>query len=168
MHLRSKLYANSGDQYGLVRNLSHAILRHEAEEGHRRTIVIGDFNMDPFEEAMLACDGLHALMSRREIAVRRGQRRWGDGDYEMFFNPMWQHFGDQNGRPAGSYYFSKGGLATQYWHMFDQVIIRPALLDGFDDEGVSVIADIPGISLLDLRGRPRFSDHLPLLFRLRF
>jgi hypothetical protein len=49
------------------------------------------------------------------------------------------------------------------------MLIRPALLDVFDDE-ITIVDHLDGRPLLDERGRPcpkRGSDHLPLHFELR-
>ena len=169
VHLRSKVRAGEADQYKRARRLSEEILRLEAIERSTRTLVVGDFNMDPFEPGMQACDGLHALLSRVEISQRRGSRRDDATDYRMFFNPGWRLHGEQVSGPPGSYYYAGDGTVVQYWHLFDQVLIRPALLDGFSNSAIRILDSIAGEPLLDSAGRPdtaRFSDHLPLLFRL--
>ncbi len=53
--------------------------------------------------------------------------------------------------------------------MFDQVLIRPDLLDFFQIDSLKIITEINGISLLSDFGRPnksKGSDHLPILFSL--
>ena len=54
--------------------------------------------------------------------------------------------------------------------MFDQVLVRPDLLDRFDPGDVQIIQSANGTSLLTASGQPdrkRASDHLPLFFSLR-
>ncbi len=126
--------------------------------------------MDPFEIGMQACDGMHALLSKQEIAARRGSRVHDTRSYSMFFNPAWRLHGEQSGGPPGSYYFAGDGVLVQYWHLFDQVLVRPTLIDDLMASDLRVLDAVAGKSLLDGSGRPdrsRFSDHLPLLFRLR-
>jgi len=170
VHLRSKLSASENDQYARVRRLSEEIVRLETTEKTTRTVVVGDFNMDPFDVGMQACDGMHALLSKQEIAVHRGARIHDTRSYRMFFNPAWRLHGEQSDGPPGSYYFRGDGVLVQYWHLFDQVLVRPALVDGLSVSGVRILDAVAGGSLLDSSGRPdriRFSDHLPLLFHLR-
>jgi len=53
--------------------------------------------------------------------------------------------------------------------MFDQVLIRPDLLDRFDNQDLQIIASANNTSLLSSNGilnDKSPSDHLPLLFRL--
>ena len=53
--------------------------------------------------------------------------------------------------------------------MFDQVLVRPALLDVFRNEELTILTDDGSTRLLSSTGRPRkdaFSDHLPVAFTL--
>lgn len=53
--------------------------------------------------------------------------------------------------------------------MFDQVLIRPALLDRFATQDVQILHTDGERSLLSSRGIPDTSiasDHLPILFKL--
>lgn len=171
VHLRSKLWADSAEQYALARRLGREILNHEAKLGHRRTLIIGDFNMNPEEDGMLACDALHSCMSRREMERRQGSRRWDSMDYPMFFNPMWSHLGDRSGRVPGTYFYGEGVAVARFWHMYDQVLLRSELLPSFTDDDVRIAVQVGSASLLDPHGRPdtsNYSDHLPLLVRLEF
>lgn len=170
VHLRSKLAASENDQYARVRRLSEEIVRVETTEKTTHTVVVGDFNMDPFEIGMQACDGMHALLSKHEIAVRRGSRIHDTRSYRMFFNPAWRLHGEQIAGPPGSYHYAGDGVLVQYWHLFDQVLVRPELIEDLSGTDIRVLDAAGGESLLDHAGRPdrtRFSDHLPLLFRLR-
>lgn len=126
IHLRSKLYVGESDQYLSARQLGQAIRFAEQEVSTDRVIVIGDLNMDPFELPVIAADGLHAVSSRR-IAERRTRRVIND-EYPFFYNPMWNLLGDQ-ATPPGTYFFDHSGhVACSYWHLFDQVLIRPSLV----------------------------------------
>src|SRR5262249_17784633 len=61
-HLPSKLHSSPQDQYYRVRKLRRDIIDAERSSGHQNSIVLGDFNMNPFEDAMNAADGLQAVM----------------------------------------------------------------------------------------------------------
>ena len=68
-HLSSKLYLTSEDQLISTPRFARIIEDAEKSVGHCRSIVIGDFNMNPFEPGMVGAQGLHAVMDRR-IALR--------------------------------------------------------------------------------------------------
>jgi len=82
---------------------------------------------------------------------------------------MWGHFGDGSIGPPGTYYDDRSGHVAYFWNMFDQVLVRPDLLDYFATEDVQILTDDGLEALLTRNGRPdstMASDHLPLLFRL--
>src|SRR5258708_19475778 len=91
VHLPSKLYQTDDDQAFYARRLSEEISEQEKEIGHNRTMVIGDFNMDPFETGMILADGLHAVMDKN-IAKDRNRNVRGKS-YPLFYNPMWSRLG---------------------------------------------------------------------------
>jgi hypothetical protein len=138
----------------------------ETQLGHERTIVIGDFNMDPFDAGIVGAAGFNAVMHR--TTAHRGSRTIRGETYPFFYNPMWNHFGDDR-QPPGTYYYGKGDHVTYYWHMFDQVLIRSGLLSRLPIPGVTIPTAAGSVSLLRANGRPDTivgSDHLPILFSL--
>ena len=66
----------------------------EAEEqvGHTRTVIVGDFNMNPFEPGMAGILGFQAVMDRR--IAQRITRTVDRKEYSFFYNPMWSRLGD--------------------------------------------------------------------------
>ncbi len=141
----------------------------EQECGHAKTILLGDLNVNPFEIGMVGTGGLHAVMSR-DVASR-GSRTVQSREYDFFYNPMWARFGDQESGAPGTYYYDKAEHVTYFWNMFDQVLVRPSLLDGLDFESVRILTSVGGVSLLGPGGKPDRSvgsDHLPVLAELEF
>jgi endonuclease/exonuclease/phosphatase family metal-dependent hydrolase len=162
-HLPSKASADEHGQARSARELSGAICDAEASRGHTRTVLIGDLNMDPFDVGLAARDGLRAVMTRQLAAA--GSAR---GPL-AFYNPMWSLFGDKTPGPAGTYYYhEKGHTRALYWHMLDQVLLRPSLA-GALAQGTPRVLDRAGPdSLLSEDGRPdvEYSDHLPIVVSL--
>lgn len=64
VHFPSKLYWNDASQAFACVELSDEIKATEEKIGHTRTILVGDLNMNPFENRMLSANGLHAVMSK--------------------------------------------------------------------------------------------------------
>jgi len=168
-HLPSKYSFSEESQVFESVNLSRMIDEVENREGHQRTILIGDLNMNPFESGMVAArGGLNAVMSRRLAAA--GPRVVQKEKYKFFYNPMWGHLGDR-GEVCGTFYFESGEPVCYFWNVFDQVLLRPELLRGFAPEHVRILTDVPEFSLLDEQGLPNrdmTSDHLPVLLELNF
>jgi exonuclease III len=168
-HLPSKAYFSDDSQIFQCAQLANAIEEEEEKAGHRRTILLGDLNVNPFEIGMVAFGGLHAV-STREIAskgsrVVQSQRR------AFFYNPMWKYFGDRSDVSPGTYYYEKAESVNYYWNTFDQILIRPDVLEGFRDDGVRVITHAGERSLIDVHGKPdkkNASDHLPVLLDIHF
>jgi len=123
--------------------------------------------MNPFDKGMVAASGLHAVMSR-EVASR-GERTVQDRQYRFFYNPMWSHFGDHPERPAGTYYYTRAEQVTYFWNMFDQVVVRPDLIDRFQMDGLRILTSAAGRPLITRSGHPDkrgASDHLPIVFKI--
>jgi hypothetical protein len=143
----------------------------EARLGHRRTVILGDLNANPHDPPVLSADGLHALgVKRVRGQTDRAVRNAGRSDF--FYNPMWRLYGsDPTGDSgAGSYYYHDGYDATEpFWHMLDQVLIRPEYADRLPPNELRVLRVAGPSALIDADGRPDStagSDHLPVVFRL--
>lgn len=166
-HFPSKYNWNEHSQATEAARLASTISRAEERIGHTRTVLVGDLNMNPFEAGVVNAHGLHAVMSR-SIAEKR-KRTVVDVDYSFFYNPMWGLFGDGSQGPPGTYYYPDSQHNVLFWHMFDQVLIRPDLLPFFQNDNLRIIDSFGNASLLTKHGVPNqriASDHLPLLFRL--
>jgi hypothetical protein len=166
VHLPIKLHKENDDQIEISRNLSTSIREAEEIIGHTRTVVFGDLNMSPFDNGVVRASGLNATMSR-DIAQEKTRRILKE-DYLFFYNPMWNFIGDFNSNPPGTYYYSKATQTNLRWYMFDQVLIRPDLLDYFDIQDLKILTSDGNTNFLSKRGIPRIriSDHLPLIFKL--
>ena len=150
-----------------VCNLAEDLRRVEDAAGHQRTFLIGDLNMSPFQKGVAGAKGLHAVMSAKIAA--EGTRKVASREYPFFYNPMWSLYGDRRDGPPATYFYRKSTQVAHFWHMYDQVLVRPPLIG--DIETVKIVHEVGATSLLDQAGRPNLiigSDHLPLLFRLRF
>jgi|HubBroStandDraft_1064217.scaffolds.fasta_scaffold245551_2 endonuclease/exonuclease/phosphatase (EEP) superfamily protein YafD len=167
VHFRSKLRWSDTSQYFECTELGRTIAEAERQVGHSQTVLAGDLNMNPFEAGVVAANGLNATMVRGQALKQ--SRTVQDKEYTFFYNPMWGHFGDGELKPPGTYHNVSDEHVTYYWNIFDQVLIRPSLVERLSRDGVEIVTDAAGTSLLARNGRPDKSvgsDHLPLLFRL--
>src|SRR5262249_31785741 len=107
----------------------------------------------------------HGVMNR--AVAERGERVVAGSPYRMFYNPMWGFFGDREASPPGTFYYDKSKILTYFWNIFDQVLLRPELIERLVE--VQILTTDGQETLLETGGRPdkaNASDHLPLLFRL--
>jgi hypothetical protein len=148
-------------------NLSRLIRVAEKKAGHTRTVLVGDLNMSPFSKGVVSAVGLHGIMDRQ--IAQKGKRVVQSKSYPFFYNPMWSHMGDDSSHPPGTHYYNNAEHVNYFWHMYDQVLLRPALLGAFQNKYLKILTSDGSTSLLTRNGLPDpniASDHLPILFKL--
>lgn len=169
VHLPSKLHLEDAEQALLATRLRKEVEELERRRGHARTLLVGDFNMNPFEHGIVGSESLHAVPGRK--VAMRGSRVVSGDERRFFYNPMWRFFGDSDSSPGGTYYRGDSSPVCYFWNVFDQVLIRPGIIEALPGDGVGVLSSVgDDVSLLTSSGIPNskdFSDHLPLLIRLR-
>ena len=167
VHLISPMWASAETQRQGTADAAKEVRRAESiiEKDVRRSIVVGDFNLDPFDPGVANANRFHGVMSREEASQER--RLVLGKPYEFYYNPMWGLLGDREGRPPGTYYYLDG-IDCLFWHMFDQVLVRPSLISAFKEKTLAVLDHDGRASLLTSRGRPNpdVCDHLPLVFSM--
>jgi hypothetical protein len=170
-HLPSPLYKDSQARRSRCVGFAQAIRDAEKAAGNDHTVVVGDLNVNPFDEAMLDVRGLNALADSRTVQ-RKDPRQFGKvqrEEFRIFYNPMWSHFGDAV-QPPGTYYYDKSNPEVDpLWNTFDQVLIRPGLLQRFRSKNLKILTTDGTVSLTRADGTPNgdvFSDHLPIWFKL--
>ncbi len=167
-HLPSKLHWSSNSLAFECGRLARRIREAEMAAGHSRTILVGDLNLNPFEEGVASAAGLHGVMTRR--IARRGQRTIQGESYPFFYNPMWGRLGDDTTGPPGTFYNNRAEHFSFFWNTFDQVLVRPDLLAAFQNDDLRVLTEDGKQALISPGGLPddnAASDHLPILFKLR-
>lgn len=137
----------------------------KSEHENNRLILLGDFNMNPFDRGMNLAMGLNAMMTKN--CVTAGQRTFLGKQYDFYYNPMWSLFGDGTDGPAGTIY-DTSNQGPYGWSMLDQVLFNHSVVDAF--ESVSIATHAGDTRLTDARGRPDAagaSDHLPIVVTLK-
>jgi endonuclease/exonuclease/phosphatase family metal-dependent hydrolase len=166
VHLPDRRNWSSLGQAIHVTSLVRDICRIEDELGHRRTILVGDLNMNPFDDGVFGAETLNAV-STRDIAGR--QERTVQGVIcRFFYNPMWCFFSDRTSGPPGTFFHRSPSSTEHYWNILDHVLLRPTLMDNLVD--LKILETDGTVPLVDRNRRPdaaEASDHLPLFFRLK-
>lgn len=153
----------------LFRRVREAVQRREETRHHQRTILAGDFNAQPFDSAMAAADGLHALGMRTVRGNASRPVRGGASTMDFFYNPMWRLYGQppQSEAGAATHYWLGQWVHELGWYMFDQVVLRPGELPRFPEDQILLITQVGSVSLVSANGLPdsqTASDHLPVVF----
>ena len=167
IHNISKLHALEDTQEENLRNLHSDIRIEEDTYNTTNSLIVGDLNVNPFERSCISASALHAIPFLQE--VNKPTRTIQGREYDKFYNPTWKFYGNRE-IPYTSYYYSSSDVTNYYWHIFDQVIVRPILTDAFDDDSLEVISKTQNHNLLRRNNRPdnnKYSDHLPLFFALK-
>jgi len=163
VHLPSKFGGTKeADQTGIAGEIITELYGVEDRQQHRNTIVIGDFNMQPYDPGMTSVIGVHGLMTQQ--LAEQPDRMYRQKPRRRFYNPMWGLFGDRTTGPPGSHYWKASVLSNTHWGMLDQVLLRPLLTEHL--KNVVILGSDGQHSLLDDNGVPsskHLSDHLPLL-----
>lgn len=165
VHLPSKLYDNKEKNRHLLEQITYKV--NELDQNKRRKVlIVGDFNLNPYDDAMTYLTGCNAVSSK-DIAMKiyRKDRNERDKYYFYYYNPMWNFLGDKDGI-NGTFYYDKTSDHSRYWNTFDQFVVSPALIKDIDE--IEIVKSVGDISLESKRDVPDFkmSDHYPLFFKL--
>lgn len=165
VHFPSKLYCSLNDLRAISEKLSKQVTLEEDNNSIVDSLLIGDFNVDPFEMPLISFSGLSAtnglVCSKREQVTRLGEKS------KLFYNPMWTLYSNYKDRP-GSHKYSRLGEDVVSWHFLDQVLIRPALIDSFKFESLKLLEGTENYNYLNKSRAPSLSDHLPLTCELEY
>ena len=125
-----------------------------------KTIVVGDFNANPYDEELLLPNAFNAMLFKG-ILRARGSRTWHGKSYPFMYNPT-VHWLSEDTETYGSHYYSSGDGTSPVWNCYDQALVSRTLMDGV--RSYSYLRRIGETDLI-ARRRPKrkISDHLPLL-----
>ena len=167
VHLNSKIYSDHEDQREIkIEQIMDAIHEVEKDLNTENTIIVGDFNLNPYDLTCINARYFHGIPVYEE--AKRKTRTVSGKQFSMFYNPMWRLLGDEK-PPYGTYYHNNNNAVNTYWNIYDQVIIRPALRDRFIDKSLKIVTETQSRYLLNSKGHPdkKISDHLPIIFEIQ-
>lgn len=163
VHLPSPPTSDSNDRKNIIRDIVQDINEREKEAKNRMTIVIGDFNCNPFDEEIIQKDSFNAVLFK-SLIVHQEMIKYRDRVWRRFYNPI-IHFLSEDTNTYGSLYYSSGS-APLYWNSYDQILVRKELIDCINS--LQYIRIITGKGLMrDVKPNSSISDHLPLLVDFR-
>lgn len=160
-HLVDSSHNDPPKKLVLAVKFAEYIAKIETETCCYKTIVIGDFNMNPFEPGMVQPEAFNAVMNKQDARPEGCKDQF--VMYQYFYNPMWYYLGHPE-LINGTFY-----RAPYYWNVYDQVLVRPELIDGISHEDIKIMTKIKDRSLLTKYGHidNAISDHLPILIKIK-
>jgi len=168
IHGTSSLWQDDDTKRIGITKFISAILAEEHKSNCEHSLAIGDFNVNPFEEACIGAFSMHGIPF--PDATMNESRKVEKTTCRKFYNPTWRFFGNRDA-PYTTYYCDRRGQNTNfYWYAVDQVFIRPSLIRAFDMENFKIITKTKSHTLLGRNNIPdkaKYSDHLPLLCSLK-
>ena len=137
VHFYSKLNGTQREQ--MWKNSSiHDLINYleEFRSNNNKTMMIGDFNYNPYETDLSDPHLFNAYNCR--IVIDNMLHSLNEEDEnKTWYNPMWNFLGDHNfivndrHETSGSFYlYNKGEVPL--WNLFDGVLLRPGLMDSLD------------------------------------
>lgn len=160
LHLPSNMHSKSDDRKEEIPYIINDVLVEERKQKTEKTLVIGDFNANPFDSELILKNMFNAVLYkeiiRKQDVVTHKKRK-----YKRFYNPMINYITETN-QHYGTYYYSNG-IDALNWNCYDQVLVRKELIDNLS--AVRFCKSIGKYSLITKNGVPdkRISDHLPLI-----
>jgi hypothetical protein len=167
--LLSGLFTEESARNHWAQNVSDLFRKTEEDVFHEnefKSIVLGDFNLQPYSYGIAGILGFNATMSilkaKKRYRLVQGKKHY------FYFNPMWKIMGD-NKTIQGTYYGENDqqGL-SMYWYSFDEVLIRPYFINKFNWEYFGVVEKTDEHKFIKnnkINGF-EYSDHLPLKFEI--
>lgn len=163
IHLEDRRNNTTADRIATINNLVTDIEKTEELLKCNNTIVIGDFNANPYDEELLSRYAFNAVLFKNvinssEITTSKGLKR------KRFYNPILNYISEDTGM-YGSFYHAQNHN-TPYWHCLDQVLVRKSLVNCVVD--MKYLKEINSRELLNkIAPNKKISDHLPLMFGIK-
>lgn len=180
VHLHSKV--GNSERQQLWKNLPivNKIKEFETKvSNNNRTILVGDFNHNPYENNLLDPYILNCKDSKKVITTLTNNPISKSKDRDFWYNPMWNLLGDYdftngNERVTGTYYRYTND-ETPIWNLFDGFILRSSIMDRVDYNESSILTATTVTPFLkpftigktDSLINEQLSDHLPIKFTLK-
>ena len=166
LHLPSRYAEERSDLNMYAAQVKREFEQIEEERNTEKSIVVGDFNMNPFDDGMVSALSFNAVMCPN--IAKKISRKVLDEERKFYYNPMWHLMGNALNPCKGTFYYPSE-TKSYYWYTYDQVIIRPEIIEKFDIDKLKIIDSISNNSLVSVNNIPNkslISDHLPIKFKI--
>jgi exonuclease III len=164
VHFPSQLYNNLDGLKNNLKNFRDIIDDKIGSSNKREILIIGDFNVNPFETPMINFDGFSAIncINARSTVTYIEQIR------ETYYNATWRLYSN-NKFPGTTKYNRPSGYSFDILehHFLDQVLLSNKLKNEILEDEIQVINKTSNYSFLIDNKKVVHSDHLPLLYKFK-
>ena len=172
VHLPSKKNLDEISQLQAASNYKRVILERSSNYKNQ-IVVVGDFNMNPFDAGMVEPHGFFAINYKKKV---QDETVFQHSTEIMFYNPSWNLLGDYDklndiSVVSGSHFYSGAPSKKLFWHLFDQVIVSKKMITNFVENELEVMQIkeiVDEVQTTVTRRNALYSDHLPIKFTLNF
>lgn len=160
LHINSQMYKSIDELGYYISKLRAQIDANIGASLSTEIVIIGDFNVNPFETAMIGFNGFCATNSRKSRTHGKSIQE----TKELYINPTWELYSRKD-YPGTKRYPRPSATAFDIieWHYLDQVILSQKLNNSILIDKIAVIEKFSDIELL-LEGSVKYSDHLPISY----
>ena len=165
VHLPSQLYQHIDGLKNYFRNLRIEIDSDFGSSLTSNILLIGDFNVNPFDKPMIDFDGFAASNSKKLKGhiTHLGERK------ELYYNPTWTLY-NNNSFPGTKYFRRPSNSAFDILehHFLDQVIMSYHMSQNITLESMKVLEMTTSNIFFDsISNSIKISDHLPIIFEYK-
>lgn len=178
VHLHSKVRNTERQQLWKNLPLINKIGEFEnAASTDDKTIIVGDFNYNPFEKDLSDPMVLNCK-DNKELITMLSNSSIPNSNRKNWYNPMWNFLGDfdyNSGaeRVTGTY-FRYTENETPMWNLLDGFILRPSIMNKIDYKESSILIKTKSTNFLkpfiirkdESLIKDDLSDHLPIKFTI--
>ncbi|MDO6745516.1 hypothetical protein Q4553_13155 [Tenacibaculum soleae] len=164
LHLPSQMFQHFDALKEFIRDFRKDIDLNIGIPDEKRILLIGDFNVSPFDKPMIDFDGFSATNSinSRERITHLGKNK------ALYYNPTWKLFSNSS-FPGTKYFKRPSGSSYDILehHFLDQVVISTKLSREIKDEEIKVIEKSSKYKYYNQGSNVILeSDHLPLSYKI--
>lgn len=164
LHLPSQMFQHFDALKEFIRDFRKDIDINIGVPDEKRILLIGDFNVSPFDKPMIDFDGFSAtnsINSRDKITHLTKNKA-------IYYNPTWQLYSNTN-FPGTKYFRRPSGSSYDVLehHFLDQVVISTKLCRELKSENIEVIKKSKKYTYYNKGSNVIMeSDHLPLSYKI--
>lgn len=166
LHLPSQMWQSMASLKEFLRDLRITLDEEIGSSSDAKILLIGDFNVNPYESPMIDYDGFVSTNSpkAKHTINYLGKSR------TTYYNPTWELYSRTNF--PGTKQFSRPS-ASSYdvleFHYLDQVVISQKLLMSIVEHKIDIIEETENFTFFNhVSNKVEGSDHLPITYKIKF
>ena len=150
-----------------IKTIKEDLLTEAVKYHDSNCFVVGDINENLFEDYMVNPEGFNVRFFKFQTKAKKEKRH--EQDFDIFYNPMLNLYKDYDDPSVakGTHYYRNNSIG---WLCYDQVLIKPDLVDCFDLERLKIVSSFSNEHSLVKNHKPnkKYSDHLPIMFTFHY